>query len=255
MSKTVLLIGDSWGVPNYEGPRCGAEPHEHTEYRLRELGYTVYNCSLNGGSNEASILHAKSYLSGDLVTLEPRYLNNNYYPINAPSIIDVVNPKIDFVVWFHTESLRSFFSNKLTLQENLDIGYKKEYELARDFFETLNAKLIVIGGQAPIYYPLFNKYFNPYYLVHDWRSKIVRRKLPYVYWLTNTDWVDNSTDNIETKLNYLNNAKICLDAMRANEYFIDNCHPAGVPHTNLTKLLHSLFQKGEVAQKVRAMDS
>lgn len=254
--KTVVIIGDSWGVPNYEGPRCGAEPHEHTEYRLRELGYRVYNCALNGGSNIMSTQHAIDYLSGKMVTLEPKSLVNNFHKQNSPTIIDEVYPKVDFVVWFHTESLRNFYNDQMTINENLYEGYKQDYEFVQKFVNSLNCKLIVIGGQAPIYSPLFYNYFNPFSVIEDWRSDIVGFKLPTVYWLTRTEWVDKSLDDRETKLDYLNKASKCFDAMRDSPNFIDNCHPAGIPHSNLSNLLHKIFQNtGEVAQTVRAMDS
>ena len=45
--KKILLLGDSWGVPNYNG-LPGISPDQHTEYLLINLGYEVVNFSMNG---------------------------------------------------------------------------------------------------------------------------------------------------------------------------------------------------------------
>lgn len=239
--KTILLIGDSWGVPNYEGPNFGAEPHEHTEYLLRELGYKVYNCSLSGGSHKVTIDLARAYLAGETVTLAPTVLNNTYHKASEPSVIDTVNPKIDYIVWFHTEALRYFFHAHMSIEENLDFSYKWDYEYVSNFCIPLDAKLIAIGGQAPIYDKFFYDYFRPYYIIEDWRSEIVGIKLPKVYTLGKVEWIENSNDTLDNKLEVMKKHKVVLDAMSNCPYFPDTCHPGKEPHKKLTELLHTIF--------------
>ena len=242
--KTILIIGDSWGVPNYEGPKLGADPSEYLEYRLRKLGYKVYNCALNGASNSRTVDLAKAYLSGNVVTLEPVRLVNNFHKLSSPTVIDVVNPKIDHVIWFHTESLRAFFdyqTKSKTMVENLDHGYRKEYEHVKEFLQTLNAHLTVIGGQSPIYKKFFYEYFKPDFIIEDWRSEIVGRKLPEIHWLTHPIWIDDCADDKDTKLNMANISMEIIDAMINCRDFVDNCHPGPEPHRLLTQQLHKLF--------------
>lgn len=243
--KTVLILGDSWGVPNYEGPACGAEPHEHTEYRLRELGYKVYNCAMNAYSNYKSLELAKTYLSGQVVQLAPHWLNNTFHKIKPPERIDKVDPKIDLIVWFHTESMRFHFDPNKTVQENLVDGYALEYAAFSKFFNQYpNSKIAIIGGQAPIYEPLFHNYVKRYdLLIEDWRSEIIGRPLSPVYWCCKPEeWVHRSTDSKENKIIMLDQLKDTFDAMRDSPDFIDNCHPAGRPHKELTDRLHKLMK-------------
>ena len=99
--KTILIIGDSWGIPDYKisVPNCTVlAPKEHTEYRLRNLGYNVINCSIIASSMLATISKAKELLNKER------------------------NLKIDWIIWFHTESIRDvntsyLFTKWLTLDE------------------------------------------------------------------------------------------------------------------------------------------
>lgn len=239
--KTILLIGDSWGVPNYEGPNCGAHPHEHTEYILRNLGYKVYNCSLNGVGNLKSLNLAKSYLSGEFVTIEPVSTTEIYCKNNKPGVIDDVNPKIDFIVWFHTEGFRDFFQIKKSIEYNLTYIYEQTYKEIANFVKSLNSKLIVIGGQAPVLTNLLYSYITPYYIIEDWRSELLQKKLPAVYSLANLDWIKNSGDSIEYKNDLLEKHKEVLDAMVYSDLFPDNCHPGKEAHASLSATLDKLF--------------
>lgn len=243
--KTILMLGDSWGVPNYEGPVHGAEPHEHTEFRLRELGYKVYNCAMNSYSNIGSLNLAKTYLSGGVVQLSPHNLMNTFHKTKPPERIDIVNPKIDLIVWFHTESLRFHFKTDETMQENLVNGYAFDYKHYAEFFENYSdSKIAIIGGQAPIYGPVFHNFIKRYdLLIEDWRSEIIGRKLTEVHWVCKPEeWVHGCADSKDKKLIMLDQVLDTLTAMRDSPDFIDNCHPAGGPHAELTKRLHKLFQ-------------
>lgn len=249
--KTILILGDSWGVPNYYG-LPGPPFEEHAEYRLRELGYRVYNCSLNGGSNIATVNRAKEYLSGEPIVLEPVQMHGQW---REPSMIDIVNPVVDWIIWFQTEFFRYCRANAMKLDEAIIQFAHHDYNYVFDFIKTLkntsspDLKVAVIGGQSPIIPDILYQYYIPDFMVQDWRSEIVGRKLPEVHALMNIvhnsdtmNWVNESfSDSIDVKIEFLDKCKIVLDSMIECEDFPDNCHPGSNPHKLLTEKLHSVF--------------
>lgn len=243
--KTILMIGDSWGVPNYEG-LPGDPPETHSEFRFRELGYKVYNCSMNARGNLAPLDLAKKYLSGETVILEPIQLYNESRSQGLPKVIDIVNPKIDYIIWFHTESMRELQNKKVTLNENIKNAACETYIMMKNFFkEHPLAKKVVIGGQAPIVADIYDKFLSPHvdYIIMDWRSEILGVEMPEVHTLTHTHWVDDSPDTTEFKLDLLEKHDIILKAMADSPYFPDNCHPGGIAHGKLVDRLHKFFQE------------
>lgn len=246
MTKTILLLGDSWGVPNYEGPP-GDSPETHIEYRLRQLGYKVYNCSMNGGSNLTTIDLARKFLSGEPTVIEPIFLNNKLYTYGQFTTIDNKNPKIDVIIWFHTEFFRAHrydFVNK-TVAENVVEAANHDYQYVSDFIKNYpDAKLIVIGGQSITVTPILLQYLKPDLLIEDWRSEILGTKMPEIHTLTKpNDWVSRGPDSMEYKLDLLDKHKIVLDAMLSSPDFPDKCHPGGNAHAKLTERLHNLMSQ------------
>lgn len=238
--KTILMIGDSWGVPNYYG-LPGVAPEFHTELKLKELGYKVYNCSQNGSGNIQSLNKAKEFLQGIPVS-DTRGIDN--------IVLDDKDIKIDFVVWFHTEFFRDEKPDpSLTLENNLKWMSKRHYKAFAEFFKELNAKVIVIGGQTPIRDELF-KVITPYFFIQDWKSVILGKDLPKVYCLGlgpnasgGNAWIDELPDSTEDKLKALNDIELIYDAMRDSPDFPDQCHPGILPHKYLTETLHRLFNE------------
>jgi hypothetical protein len=267
--KTILIIGDSWGVPNYQGPP-GSPPETHTEYRLRELGYTVYNCAINGGSNGKSTNLASKFLSGDLTGLESTCLINKLWPEGIPSKMarepegfralrdgQVRRPwpsgvdkdlKIDVIIWFHTEFMRGeykFDFVNTSIEQNIIHGAQHDYTIVRDFLnERPHAKLVVIGGQSPVITDILYQYLTPDLVIQDWRSELLNMPLPTVHTLVKPElWVEPSrVDTMDYKLKVLEDHKIILDAMQNSDLFPDNCHPGGNAHEQLTTRLHKQFQ-------------
>lgn len=244
--KTILIIGDSWGVPNYEGTP-GSPPETHTEYRLRELGYTVYNCAINGGSNSKSANLASKFLSGEPTVLEPIYLINKLYPEGIATTVDK-DLKIDVIIWFHTEFMRGeykFDFVNTSIEQNIIHGAQHDYTIVRDFLnERPHAKLVVIGGQSPVITDILYQYLTPDLVIQDWRSELLNMPLPTVHTLIKPElWVEPSrVDTMDYKLKVLEDHKIILDAMQNSDLFPDNCHPGGVAHEQLTTRLHKQFQ-------------
>jgi hypothetical protein len=215
----ILIIGDSWGVPNYVDPTA-AKPEEHTEFRLRNLGYTVFNHAINGASNQ------KSMDSVDFSSLPP----------------------IDWIVWFHTECFRYNFDKNKTIYENLILESHETYKHAKTFFSKTNSKLAVVGGQAPIgptVAEIFYEYINPNFIIEDWRSEILNEKMPECYTVSSNNeivWVMGGVDNEEEKHILMETQIKILNAMRQSDFFPDHCHPGAEAHAELTLWLHQIFQ-------------
>lgn len=254
--KTILIVGDSWGVPNY-AKGWDVSPDVHTEYRLREMGYDVYNFSLNGGSMLETLEYAKLAISKrawdnqieNIINHKRRTYSTDdtYKDIPVPNY---AGQSIDWVLWFHTEALRDFDAKNLSyrympFKEVQDMSLKAAYT---SFVELINmigpkVKTAVIGGQA-IVDPMFYTYHKPTFIIEDWRSELVGRKLPTVTTLSRVDWIENACLTTEEKLQILENHSIVLDAMIQSNLFFDNCHPGSEAHERLTQILHNLFQAG-----------
>ena len=254
MPKTIVIIGDSWGVPNYSKDWPNLSHLDHTEFQLKDKGYNVLNFSLNGGSNIETIEYARHVLLHKPMPEQVKSgidRKRDLYNLTGGDIKFMPEPeyhgqKIDWIVWFHTESIRDLNSgpaiNFCTLKElytiSLHAGYRA-FKLLIDNFP--NVKTAVIGGQAFVD-PIFYSYHTPNFIIEDWRSEIVGRKLPEVYSLSRVDLVDSLYDNTEEKLNTLNNHAAIYDAMSNTQLFFDRCHP-GKPHIDLANRLHEEFSK------------
>jgi hypothetical protein len=216
MSKNILIIGDSWGVPNFYGG-AGDVPEVHTEYRLKDLGYKVYNCAVNAGSNLTSFKLVK-----------------RYNPLSSNIVIDVV-------IWFHTEFFRHEYIENQPIDAQIETCANKQYAIMANFFKDLNAKTVVVGGQSPVISKILLKYFQPDLLIEDWRSELIGNTLPEVHTISKVSWVENSSDDLDYKNKLLEKHKIILDAMTDSDYFSDNCHPNGKGHKILTERIHKFI--------------
>lgn len=245
--KTILILGDSWGVPNYYG-KPGVPHHCHTEYLLRNLGYKVYNCSINGGGNIETIIRAKEFVKGTPIEHPGRkYRTTKHRTIT----IDEVNPNIDWILWFHTEFFRDEFYSNMLLEDLLSITAKNQYKMMADFKESLNSKIAVIGGQCPVRDEIFD-FFQPDFIIKDWRSEIVEIKLPLVFTLAansfinrrtpGKNWIDAIADNIETKTKILDDHLFIFDVMQNSPDFPDGCHPGKEPHKKLVDRLDPILK-------------
>jgi hypothetical protein len=238
--KTILIIGDSWGVPNYYGPP-GDVPEIHTEFLLKKLGYKVYNCSLNGSGNMNTMCLAEQYLAGIPCVLEP-------VKSSAPVTIDVINPKIDWVLWFHTELLRdlSFMKPYIDPHDNyidkmISDTAKYVYKEIAQFIKKLNCNFAVTGGQAPIVNTLY-EYVQPDFIIEDWRSVILNEKMPDAHVTSSIVNLEVSYDTIDFKLAYMKKVEYILDKMRNSVDFPDLCHPGKRPHEELVITLDKIFK-------------
>ena len=153
---TIVILGDSWGEPNWRGPyRSNFTAQGHTEHRLRAQGYQVHNYSCSGRSN----LHSWRRLAES--------------PPN----------KVDYVIWFHTEIARDFDQkSRGLLSEELDRTADQVYAgvAAIQNQWVKDAHLIVIEGQSQVHQPHFDRYFAHRTLILDWRAHLLEQEeLPY----------------------------------------------------------------------------
>lgn len=221
--KTIIMIGDSFGVPNYAGPP-GIAPEKHVEYLLKDLGYEVINLSTNNSLNETHL------------NLLDMFLSSNPFK------------KIDFVVWFHNCAMHligpmlQIFTIDSQQQEYLINTYNKAVNLKLK----TKAKWFVIGGSSPI--PDF--FYN--YKIHDgiipdWRSQILNEDLPNVPgWRSSQNQIvledSNNRDTREFKQQLIKDFDYINQRLRREKtLFPDNSHPGERPHQDLAHTLSIFF--------------
>lgn len=217
--KNLVILGDSWGEPNWRGPpRPGFTAEGHTEARLKAQGFSVHNCSQSGGSNMVTWLNFERQ-----------------------------RPPADCVIWFHTDIARDWPWNQLAtqpwnVQAMLDHTADWVYARARSIYLSFDPlpKLIVIEGQSTVHQPYFHRYFNPNHHIQDWRSQLVGAALPpsqLVGPLSNADknFFDHCRDSVEQQHQLITDVETIMTAMRNCCLFPDNCHPGDQAHQQLTE--------------------
>jgi hypothetical protein len=219
--RYIIIMGDSWGEPNWRRPQPGFTPQGHTANLLAQRGYTVFNYSESGRGNMTSWLKLQK---------------------NPP-------PRADHIIWFHTEIVRDM-SNDYTglLNEQLDLGaeqiYRRIQGIQQQYVEA--ADLIVIEGQSQVHQPHFDRYFPQRRLIADWRAELLAQdSLPYTPLLAQIcgegDAFARWTDSSEVKQQMLTDTERVLDLMRDSELFPDNAHPGDLAHEQLTNRLIELI--------------
>lgn len=230
----ILIMGDSWGVPEYTSRLLHKSPNPiepfysepyHTEQFLRDLGYEVHNASHGGISNTTAIRNAIAKIA-----------NNSLKP--------------DYIIWFHTALFRDFkhYSAKVSL---LNTYAQSVEQLADHVYKDMsiflkmnkNSKLIAIGGQAPLVKNVFDKYITPFFRIDDWRSEILNEKLPEFQAYGSESMIStwNWHPDVNAKLmsiSELYTVKMAGD-ITDNPLFPDSCHPGKKPHQDLTQKIHN----------------
>jgi hypothetical protein len=246
----ILIMGDSWGVPNYDGDPNSFFEYHHTEFLLRNLGYNVYNCSLAGGSNLEVLARAKKYLSGEEIKhpASPHSCNPEKFK-NLTIKLESTPLTVDWILWFHTELARDFNadlvrSNKTNINTQLvaHITYSRFFEFQR----SMGVPMIVVGGAAPVH-PIMYEYGTPVLCIDDWRSDILGKQLPHVQTLSRLDVVDeNAIDSKADKYDILINHSLIQKLVEESLDFPDNSHPGQKPHRELTEQIDK-FIKAQTA--------
>lgn len=214
--KKIIILGDSWGVPNYCGTP-GILPEEHTEWLLRDRGYDVLNCAGNGRSNFNSIKKARDYVA--------------------------LGHRADWIVWFHTDMIldKSFYpmdDRKFTIKSLAFDLSERVYQIFNTLVHETSAKTIVFGASSPLL-DNFDHYVTPTYKVQDLRSKIVGYDLPMSYGHHRPELLEhpNNIDTVEDKLALIDAYNQMFKAMGDVELFPDRSHPGIKPHQDITKFI------------------
>jgi preprotein translocase subunit Sss1 len=211
----ILILGCSFGVPDN-----GCPAKFHTENQLKLLGYSVINCARPCSSNLESLTIAQTLLE------------------NKP-------PKIDWIVWFHTELIRDvcFLSSNIksfsliSLNEAAVTVYK-EY---KKIIQKTGAKIAIVGGAGPVH-PLLYDYIRPDFCIPSWFNEILNLTLPQIQTLSRLDVIEEMQSiGSEMKLKILLQHEEILNALEASDDFPDNYHPGARPHIELTQRLHTIF--------------
>ena len=155
MSKTFLIVGDSWSqgeIEQYPGQeRSHVVVHQGLIQYLKDAGHTVYNRGGLGWSNIEAYWQTYS-----------AFFDNTHNKYPPP-----INDDIDYIIWFTTDSFRDLEESQYlerikanksirkTFLETLDQCYSKFNELS----DRIGQKILLIGGWTPVS-PEVNKYKN-----------------------------------------------------------------------------------------------
>lgn len=220
----ILILGCSFGVPNYYDTHLTGMKKHHTEFLLRDKGHVVHNCSQNAGSNLQTLERANTYLSG-LPIVHPAYHKNPPTNQFVDQFIECKNIEaLDLIIWFHTELSRD------------SIPAKTVYLKFTEFFCTHNAKVAVIGGAGDVA-PEFLTMYTPDFFIQSWRRLILGKDVPLSNTLSSASSIDNSNLSLTEKLKIVDNNLTLIELVKQSPHFFDGCHPGAWPHQDLVDRL------------------
>lgn len=217
--SNIWILGDSWGT--HKGyAEYVRNDQKHLHHFLVANGHTVKNFSMPGAGNGASINQALPYINK--------------------------NVKIDYLIWFHTESLRDREHGMLDNPFKIDDLTRKNaqaiYAAWKQFVLTTEAKDIIIGGQAPIIEDLLMH--RPYHLIKDWRSELLGIPSILTHSVCHPDLFEhpNCIDSHEYRFSMLKENERIVDMMFQSKLFPDNAHPGTQAHKELFDRIKSLIK-------------
>ena len=220
----ILILGCSFGVPNYYDTHPTGMKKHHTEFLLRDKGHVVYNCSQNASSNLQTLERAKQYLSG-LPICHPAFHQNAPTDQYVDQFIECKNTKpLDLIIWFHTELSRD------------NVPAKTVYSKFTEFFSTHNAKVAVIGGAGDVL-PEFLTMYTPDFFIPSWRRLILGKDVPLSNTLSGANSIDNSSLSLTEKLKIVEDNLTLIELVKNSPHFFDERHPGAWPHQDLVDRL------------------
>jgi len=234
----ILITGDSWGVPWYD--KITNEPTKMFEYHIKGLGYNTYNSALKGGSNLEAIDRSIRLLSGGSI-LHPssKFDKDHVRYTTRPDVTLSHIPKIDWIIWFHTEFGRDWFRD-VYLEDIRPSNIAKEtYTRFFELKNSIGANAIVIGGQSPVF-PTFTDYGSVELSIPDWRSDLLCKNTA----------VKNIFDSKRARLRgtedqkyeqWINDPDLGR-FIRESPDFPDNSHPSDDAYKELAAQLHEFIQ-------------
>lgn len=224
----ILIIGDSWGVPQYNAE---LRPQALFEYHMIDRSYQTYNASMSGASNLEAIDRGFKLLKGYSILHPSSFINKkiNKRVSTNPDIQLTHIPKIDWIIWFHTDFGRDWRDFRAipvgaTFIDIAEKTYRKFFELK----EFAKAKAIIVGGTCPIF-PTVSNYGTAELILPDWRGDllskdpVMKAKLD----LRRAKIAQEvAPDNVDKQYEELINNPDIPKFMELSECFPDNSHPS-----------------------------
>lgn len=232
--KRILMLGCSYGVPNYFG-LPGDPPETHIESLLTQAGHIVYNLSQNGGSNLNVISRVNEYLDGQEVPGVTGGIPAGNVPLTIKKPDDF---GVDLIIWFHTSVLRDHRPDHGTLSEqvlHLSHATYDEIFLLRKRLEY--PPIIVIGGTAPIF-DFYEEYGTGNLLIiKNWIADLLQQELPSNHLVGAMSHMEDVTDEHDILEQQVSDAELIQGLMRESDLFPDTCHPGAQAHSQLYERL------------------
>ena len=220
----ILILGCSFGVPNYYDTHPTGMKKHHIEFLLRNRGHVVHNCSQNAGSNLQTLERANAYLNG-LPIVHPAYHQNPPTDQFVDQFVECKNIEaLDLIIWFHTELSRD------------DIPATTVYSKFAEFFSIHNAKVAVIGGAGDVL-PEFLTVYTPDFFIPSWRRLILGKDVPLSNTLSGANSIDNSSLSLTEKLKIVEDNLDLIELLKQSPHFFDDSHPGEWPHKDLLDCL------------------
>jgi hypothetical protein len=223
----ILILGCSWGVPNYFG-EPGVPKEHHLEYLLSSAGHEVHNCAINEGSNSYTLSRAVNYIQGKLIQ----------HPAYRDQQIPGKNIKPDWTIWFHTELFRDRHLSPTILDYNLIA--RKIYADYRDFFANVGGKVAVIGGAGDVL-PCLSDYITPDFFIPSWRKFLLGNNTPISNNLQCGEFVNDNGISKISKLEMIEENLEIFSKLDKSNLFPDRIHPGTIPHRELFNQLKKIF--------------
>jgi len=196
-------MGDSW---SYSSGQNIFTEYLNFENTLFSMGHLVFNKSIYGGSNLATLSAGETLIDSTKKIL-----------------------KFDLIIWFHTELLRdSVDCLCYTYEEHLHLLHSKvlsQVNLIRK--KAKDAKWAIIGGHAPLYVP--DDYSWADFKIDDWRAKLLNTTLPICQSLGHQVWLHDHVDVFGKQVLYSEQQKydlISKSCEHNKQTFLDGVHPS-----------------------------
>ena len=159
-----FILGDSWGVGEYclVNKQYESIPDTGLDYYLKQHGHSVTNISAGSAGNFGQLRNAYWTLKN----------NSNY----------------DYIIWFHTESMRDIQEiiindpeesaiqfpkfNFQNFNSGLDYIDNQNYKYAQAIADEYQIPFIVIGGHSPVN-PIINNFSFAKYTIFSWLAELL----------------------------------------------------------------------------------
>ncbi len=231
----IVILGDSWGEPNWRCPQPGFTDQGHVSVLLRQWGARVSNYSISGGSNYSTWW---SYRTHDQDTEAP-----------------------DWIIWFHTDMARDFNwphlhgidrSQNWHYEDVLAKTARSVYKRCSEIWQGKNRPpLILVEGQSQRVMPLFTEYFTAMHVIADWRAQLVGTELPKTQMIgpmvgQGQTFFKGCRDSLEQQNQWIDDVETVMRAMQKSDLFVDNCHPGDRAHKMLFEYLVQYFRANPI---------